>query len=136
MGKNMIDFQMIRRMNKQQQDLGWRIIRAEARATRSTTTITGMPRSGNNGNKMENMIVEIATLKESYIEICEKLAEMKKEMEKKLPALKNPYVQVSMRMRYIKGMKIKDICETLSYSDRQVIRFLKQGEQEINREEE
>ena len=132
----MIDFQMIRRMNKQQQDLGWRIIRAEARATRSTTTITGMPRSGNNGNKMENMIVEIATLKESYIEICEKLAEMKKEMEKKLPALKNPYVQVSMRMRYIKGMKIKDICETLSYSDRQVIRFLKQGEQEINREEE
>ena len=136
MGKNMIDFQMIRRMNKQQQDLGWRIIRAEARATRSTTTITGMPRSGNNGNKMENMIVEIATLKESYIEICEKLAEMKKELEKKLPALKNPYVQVSMRMRYIKGMKIKDICETLSYSDRQVIRFLKQGEQEINREEE
>lgn len=132
----MIDFQMIRRMNKQQQDLGWRIIRAEARATRSTTTITGMPRSGNNGNKMENMIVEIATLKESYIEICEKLAEMKQEMEKKLPALKNPYVQVSMRMRYIKGMKIKDICETLSYSDRQVIRFLKQGEQEINRAEE
>ena len=57
-------------------------------------------------------------------------------MEKKLPALKNPYVQVSMRMRYIKGMKIKDICETLSYSDRQVIRFLKQGEQEINRAEE
>ena len=132
----MIDFQMIRRMNKQQQDLGWRIIRAEARATRSTTTITGMPRSGNNGNKMENMIVEIATLKESYIEICEKLAEMKQEMEKKLTALKNPYVQVSMRMRYIKGMKIKDICETLSYSDRQVIRFLKQGEQEINRAEE
>ena len=41
-----------------------------------------------------------------------------------------------MRMRYIKGMKIKDICETLSYSDRQVIRFLKQGEQEINRAEE
>ena len=105
----MIDFQMIRRMNKQQQDLGWRIIRAEARATRSTTTITGMPRSGNNGNKMENMIVEIATLKEAYIEICEKLADMKQELEKKLPSLRNPYVQVSMRMRYIKGMKIKDI---------------------------
>ena len=82
----MIDFQMIRRMNKQQQDLGWRIIRAEARATRSTTTITGMPRSGNNGNKMENMIVEIATLKESYIEICEKLAEMKQEIHLPLHA--------------------------------------------------
>ena len=132
----MIDFQMIRRMNKQQQDLGWRIIRAEARATRSTTTITGMPRSGNNGNKMENMIVEIATLKESYIEICEKLADMKQELEKKLPSLRNPYVQVSMRMRYIKGMKIKDICETLSYSDRQVIRFLKQGEEEIHKAQE
>ena len=132
----MIDFQMIRRMNKQQQDLGWRIIRAEARATRSTTTITGMPRSGNNGNKMENMIVEIATLKEAYIEICEKLADMKQELEKKLPSLRNPYVQVSMRMRYIKGMKIKDICETLSYSDRQVIRFLKQGEEEIHKAQE
>ena len=132
----MIDFQMIRRMNKQQQDLGWRIIRAEARATRSTTTITGMPRSGNNGNKMENMIVEIATLKESYIEICEKLADMKQELEKKLPSLRNPYVKVSMRMRYIKGMKIKDICETMSYSDRQVIRFLKQGEEEIHKAQE
>ena len=36
----------------------------------------------------------------------------------------------------IKGMKIKDICETLSYSDRQVIRFLKQGEEEIHKAQE
>ena len=69
----MVDFQRIRALNQQKNDLAWRIIRMEARATKSTTTITGMPRSGGNGNRMEEIIIEIATVKEAYIQICEEL---------------------------------------------------------------
>ena len=128
----MVDFQRIRALNQQKNDLAWRIIRMEARATKSTTTITGMPRSGGNGNRMEEIIVEIATVKEAYIQICEELKTRTAELEKAMGVLKNPMVSVSIRMRYIHGRKIREICETLNYSDRQVIRFLKQGEREIN----
>ena len=128
----MVDFQRIRALNQQKNDLAWRIIRMEARATKSTTTITGMPRSGGNGNRMEEIIVEIATVKEAYIQICEELKTRTAELEKAMGVLKNPMISVSIRMRYIHVRKIREICETLNYSDRQVIRFLKQGEREIN----
>ena len=132
----MVDFQRIRALNQQKNDLGWRIIKMEARATKSTTTITGMPRSGSAGNRMEEIIVEIATIKESYIQICEELNTRKAELEKEMSVIKNPMVSVSIRMRYIRGCKIREICETLNYSDRQVLRFLKQGEREINMAEQ
>ncbi len=128
----MVDFQRIRQLNQQKNDLGWRIIKMEARATKSTTTITGMPRSGGNGNRMEEIIVEIATIKEAYIGICEELSNRAAELEKAMKVISNPMVRVSIHMRYIRGCKIREICETLNYSDRQVIRFLKQGEREIN----
>lgn len=129
----MIDFQRIRLLNKEEQDLRWRIIRAEARATRTTTNLTGMPRSGGFSNRMEEVIVEIATMKEAYIQITEELSVKKAELEKAIKVIKNPFVLLSIRMRYINGQKIKEICTALSYSDRQVLRFLKQGEREINR---
>lgn len=128
----MVDFQRIRQLNQQKNDLGWRIIKMEARATKSTTTITGMPRSGSTGNRMEAIIVEIATIKEAYIGICEELNTRAEELEKAMKVISNPMVRVSIHMRYIRGCKIREICETLNYSDRQVIRFLKQGEREIN----
>ena len=132
----MVDFQRIRALNQQKNDLGWRIIKMEARATKSTTTITGMPRGGGTGNRMEEIIVEIATIKESYIQICEELNTRKAELERAMSVIKNPMVSVSIRMRYIRGCKIREICETLNYSDRQVLRFLKQGEREINMAEQ
>ena len=128
----MVDFQRIRQLNQQKNDLGWRIIKMEARATKSTTTITGMPRSGGTGNRMEEIIVEIATIKEAYIGICDELNKMQADLEKAMKVISNPMVRVSVHMRYIRGCKIREICETLNYSDRQVIRFLKQGESEIN----
>lgn len=128
----MVNFQRIRQLNQQKNDLGWRIIKMEARATKSTTTITGMPRSGGTGNRMEKIIVEIATIKEAYIGICDELNKMQADLEKAMKVINNPMVRVSVHMRYIRGCKIREICETLNYSDRQVIRFLKQGESEIN----
>lgn len=132
----MVNFQRIRQLNQQKNDLGWRIIKMEARATKSTTTITGMPRSGGTGNRMEEIIVEIATIKEAYIGICDELNKMQAELEKAMKVISNPMVRVSVHMRYIRGCKIREICETLNYSDRQVIRFLKQGENEINEAED
>lgn len=128
----MVNFGRIRQLNQQKNDLGWRIIKMEARATKSTTTITGMPRSGGTGNRMEEIIVEIATIKEAYIGICDELNNLKADLEKAMKVISNPMVRVSIHMRYIRGCKIREICETLNYSDRQVIRFLKQGESEIN----
>lgn len=127
----MIDFPRIRLLQRQEEKLRWMILRAEARATRTTRTLTGMPRGGGAGKGMEDQIIMIATLKEQYIEVFEELNGMKAELRKMLKYIRNPYHNLAVQMRYIHGDKIRTICETMNYSDRQVVRFLRQGEQEV-----
>ena len=127
----MIDFQRLRLLQKQEEQLRWMIIRAKARATRTTRTISGMPHGGGTGQMMEEQVVMIATLKEKYIEVCEELNQKRTELKKLIKYIRNPNQNLAVQMRYLHGDKIKTICEIMSYSDRQVIRFLRDGELEI-----
>lgn len=129
----MIDFQRIRMLQRQEEKLRWMIIRTETKATRTTTSLTGMPRGGGSGKQMENMVIEIATLKEKYMEISEELTDIRAELKSKIRYLKNPYQNLAIVLRYQKAETIQAICEIMNYSYRQVIRFLKCGEAEINR---
>ena len=62
----MVDFVRIRKLQEQEARLKWMVIKAEARATRSTTSITGMPRGGGSGNMQEDRMVELEAMYPSY----------------------------------------------------------------------
>ena len=126
-----VNFARIRLLQKQEERLHWMIIKAEARATRITSHITGMPRGGGVGNKVESDVIEITMLRDKFTETSEELKARRAQLKKKIRWLRDPNVNLAIQLRYLHGAKIKDISETMYYSRRQILRYLKAGEQEI-----
>ena len=111
----------------------WQIEQEEARATKITTVLTGMPRGGSGKNQVEDGAIKLAELKEAYAEVLGELHYMRIELEPLIGELDNADDRAVMRLRYIQGFSPEDIAESIHRTDRSIYYYLSRAENEICR---
>lgn len=109
----------------------WKLEREQARATKITTVLTGMPRGGSGQNQVEDGAIKIAELKEAYSEVLSELEAMKAELDPLIDFLDNVDDRAVMRLRYIKGYSPEDIAEAIHRTDRSVYYYLSRAEDQL-----
>ena len=112
----------------------WRIEQEQARATKITTVLTGMPRGGGGGHdQVADGAVRLTELKEAYGEAIAELEQMQEELRPLIDTLENTDLRASMRLRYLKGYKPEEIADAISLADRTIYRYLLRAENELCR---
>lgn len=129
----MIDFKAMREKIKQVHRLSVAVQRKYDTATRTTITITDMPRADGIGKQLENSVVELVTVKEEYDAAKKELAEMKRQLKAHMKRLDKWQHIAVIRKRYIEEKNIMDIMTEIGYEETQTKRFLKAAEDLINK---
>lgn len=129
----MVNLYRMRMLIRQTVKVQWRIEQAEARATKITTVLTGMPRGGSQNNQVEDGAIKIAELKEAYKEIFGELEAMRAELDPLIGALENANDRAVIRLRYIHGFSPEDIAEAIGRTDRSVYYYLSRAEDQLAR---
>ena len=86
----MVNLSRMRTLIAYEQRLRFDRLKKLAKATKITTTITGMPRGSGTGNKIQDGAIELAEVEDAYREVLTELRSMREELEQLLPALDNP----------------------------------------------
>lgn len=131
---SMVNLYRMRQLIRQTVKVQWRIEREMARATKSTTVITGMPHGGGQHNAVEDGAIKIAELREAYREVIDALEQMQKELDPLISTLKDANDRAVMRLRYIKGFSPEDIADAIGKTDRSVYYYLSRAEELLVRE--
>lgn len=129
----MINLYRMRQLMRQVPRKLWQIEQEEARATKITTVLTGMPRGGSGRNQVEEGAIKLAELKEAYAETLGELHYMRIELEPLISELDNTDDRAVMRLRYIQGFSPEDIAESIHRTDRSIYYYLSRAENEICR---
>ena len=128
----MIDFIRMRKLMRDLPNIEWDLARLNANATRVTSYITGMPRSGG-GNHQEDAYIALADATDAYRAALTELEEMREELDPMIDMLDDINDQGIMRMRYIKGYRPDEIAAILEMTRRNVYYHLSHSERIINR---
>lgn len=118
-------------MNRKTINILWKIEQEEARATKITTTLTGMPRGGGQHDQVADGAIKLAELKEEYSELINELTAMREELKPLIDTLENIDLRVVMRLRYIKGYSPEKIADAVTLADRTIYRYLVRAENEL-----
>lgn len=121
-------FQKIRTLAKQEERQRWAVERQEARCTRVTSAISGMPRGGGSGQRMEEDTILLVIMREQHEEIKRELQEERGKIAPMIRRLKDGNQKRAMTLRYMKNMRIVEIGNVMGYSERQVFRILERAE--------
>lgn len=127
----MIDFLRMRELIKKLPKIQWDVEKKEANAERITSRITGMPRSGKDGNRQEDALIALADAREAYQEAIDELESMRKELLPLIDRIEDINEKAMIRMRYMKGHSIEEIAETIERDNRSVYRYLTKAEGKI-----
>ena len=125
-------FQM-RRLIRETVKVQWRLEQEQAKATKITTVLTGMPRASGNHSQVEDGAIRLADLQEAYAEVLSDLHDMRAVLDPQIDELENADDRAVMRLRYIKGFSPEDIAEAIHRSDRSIYYYLSRAENEICR---
>lgn len=125
-------FQM-RRLIRETVKVQWRLEQEQAKATKITTVLTGMPRASGNHSQVEDGAIQLADLQEAYAEVLSDLHDMRAVLDPLIDELENADDRAVMRLRYIKGFSPEDIAEAIHRSDRSIYYYLSRAENEICR---
>jgi DNA-directed RNA polymerase specialized sigma24 family protein len=120
-------------MSRKTVNLLWRIEQEQARATKITTVLTGMPRGGKGSDQVADGAVRITELKEAYSESIAELEMMRQELLPLINTLDNVDLRAAMLLRYIKGRRPEEIADAISLADRTIYRYLLRAENELCR---
>ena len=123
----------MRRLIKQIPPMLMDIELEEARATKITATITGMPRSTDNHSKVEDGAIKLVALRDAYAEILDELKVMREELTPLIDALENPDDRAVMRLRYINGYRPEDFAKDRYRTVRSIYYYLKRAEDTLVR---
>ena len=129
----MVNLSRMRTLIAYEQRLRFDRLKKLAKATKITTTITGMPRGSGTGNKIQDGAIELAEVEDAYREVLTELRSMREELEQLLPALDNPDDIGIMRLRYVDGKKLQDIPEAVCLSERAMYYHLSGAERKLVR---
>jgi DNA-directed RNA polymerase specialized sigma24 family protein len=111
----------------------WRLEQEQAKATKITTVLTGMPRASGNHSQVEDGAIRLADLQEAYAEVLSDLHDMRAVLDPLIDELENADDRAVMRLSYIKGFSPEDIAEAIHRSDRSIYYYLSRAENEICR---
>ena len=129
----MVNLYRMRKLIRDTVKLQWRVEQEQAKATKITTTLTGMPRAPGNHSKVEDGAIRLVDLTEAYSEVLTELSVMRQELEPMISALGNADDRAVMRLRYIKGFSAEDIAEAVHRTDRAIYYYLSRAEDELAR---
>lgn len=129
----MVDLYRMRQLIRQTVKVQWKLEQAEARATKVTTAMTGMPRSGGVHDQVSDGAIKLAELKDAYRETVSELEQMRSELDPVVSSLENAGDRAVMRLRYIKGFSPEDIAEAIGKTDRSVYYSLSRAEDWLSR---
>ena len=129
----MVNLSRMRTLIAYEQRLRFDRLKKLAKATKITTTITGMPRGSGTWNKIQDGAIELAEVEDAYREVLTELRSMREELEQLLPALDNPDDIGIMRLRYVDGKRLQDIPEAVCLSERAMYYHLSGAERKLVR---
>ena len=129
----MVSLYRMRKLIRNMVKVQWKIEKEEARATKITTTLTGMPRGGANHNQVEDGAIRISDVKEAYREVVAELEAMRAELDPLIGDLDNADDRAVIRLRYIKGFSPEDIAEAIHRTDRSIYYYLSRAEDQLAR---
>ena len=129
----MINLFRMRQLLRQTVKVQWRIEQEEARATKITTLLTGMPRGGGQHDQVQDGAIRVAELKDAYREIMEELETAQAALDPLISKLDDADDRAVMRLRYIKGFSPEDIAEAIHRTDRSVYYYLSRAEDQLAR---
>lgn len=129
----MIILSRMRRLIQQTVKVQWRIEQEYARATKITTSITGMPHGGALHDQVQDGGIKLAELKEAYADLFKELDQMRAELNKLIGTLENANARPAMRLRYIMGYSPNDIAQAIGKSNRTVYNYLSWAEDQLVR---
>ncbi len=102
-----------------------------SKATKITSSITGMPHGGGTHNQVEDGAIEMAEVDEAYAEVFTDLSAMRGELKPLIEMLDNPDDIAVMRYRYIMGIPLSDIPDLMHVSDRAMFYHLSNAERTL-----
>ena len=129
----MINLFWMRQLLRQTVKVQWRIEQEEARATKITTVLTGMPRGGGQHDQVQDGAIRVAELRDAYREIMEELETAQSALDPLISELEDADDRAVMRLRYIKGFSPEDIAEAIHRTDRSVYYYLSRAEDQLAR---
>ena len=129
----MVNLYRMRQLIRQTVKVQWKLEQEEARATKITTVLTGMPRGGGNHDQVQDGAIKLTELKEAYSEVLNELEEMRKTLDPLINDLENPDDRAVIRLRYIKGFSPEDIADAICKTDRSVYYYLSRAEDQLVR---
>ena len=128
----MIDLVKMRWLIRRVPKLLWDIEQKNAKATRITTVITGMPGNhSSNRSQTEDGAIMLVAAKDAYREAIAELDAMRKELAPIIDTLDDPDEKAVARMRYMHGYDPDEIAQAINYHPRTVYRKLKRAERKL-----
>ena len=109
----------------------FRVDKAMARATKTTTVLTGMPRGSGTGDQTADGAILLQLAREALDRIETELSEMRAELGPMIERIDEPLQKSVMRLRYMDGMRVREIAYSLNYSEPHIFRILQRAEQNI-----
>lgn len=129
----MTDFVRMRELIRLEERYRWALERQMAKATKITTSISqaGKTGGGKTGSQVEENAVILAEIRSQHEEIEKELDEMRDELRGTLKRLRSEKVKLEkniLKLRYMKGISVRKIANTLNYSEDYMFQKMKQAE--------
>jgi DNA-directed RNA polymerase specialized sigma24 family protein len=129
----MVNLYQMRQLMRKTLKVQWKIEQEEARATKITTVITGMPHGGGGHDQVADGAINISEIKAAYREVLGELQQMRDELDPLISSLENADDRAVMRLRYINGFSPEDIAEAIHRTDRSIYYYLSRAEDQLAR---
>jgi len=130
-GAATVNFHRMRELIAYERRLRFDRLKKLSKATKITTTITGMPHGSSTANKIEDGAIALAEVEDVYREVIAELKEMRSELEELLHELDNPDDIGIMRLRYMHGWRLQDIPDAVCISERGMYYHLAGAERKL-----
>lgn len=127
----MLDLRRMRFLINRLPAARFRVDKAMARATKTTTVLTGMPRGSGTGDQTADGAIMLQLARDALDRIETELAEMRAILGPMIEQIENPLQKSAMRLRYMDGMSVREIAYSLNYSEQHIFRILQRAEQNI-----
>ena len=127
----MLDLRRMRFLINRLPAARFRVDKAMARATKTTTVLTGMPRGSCTGDQTADGAIMLQLARDALDRIETELAEMRAILGPMIEQIENPLQKSAMRLRYMDGMSVREIAYSLNYSEQHIFRILQRAEQNI-----
>lgn len=127
----MIDLRRMRFLMNRLPMARFRVEKAMAKATKCTSVLTGMPRSGGTWSAMDSSMELLEKARGAYDTLKSELAAMRAELSPYIAALEDPLERTAMELRYMEGSTVREIAYQLAYSEQHIFRVVSRAETKV-----